>query len=259
MRYVNKRNLEITATELKSNLGMYLDEVKTKKNVVITKNGKKIARLTPYLTDFDSYMTVRESEPDYVYGSQKISYEEFKAISSKTTQRIEFLNGEIIKMDSPNISHQKAIGYFYILFSGYLQDRPCEVFLAPFDVTLWKWDEKENQLFDTPDVFQPDLLIACDLDEEGVVTDRDRYMGTPALVVEILSPSTRSRDMVDKLNTYMLSGVKEYVLVDSKQEQILIYTFVEHEIDSFQAYKKGEMARSIIFQGLEIPVSDVFS
>ena len=35
-------------------------------------------------------------------------------------------------------------------------------------------------------------------------------MGIPTLVVEILSPSTRSKDMVDKLNTYMLSGVKEY-------------------------------------------------
>ena len=53
---------------------------------------------------------------------------------------------------------------------------------------------------------QPDLLIACDL--EDTVTETGRYMGTPTLVVEILSPGTRSRDMVDKLNTYMLSGVR---------------------------------------------------
>ena len=50
-------------------------------------------------------------------------------------------------------------------------------------------------------------------------------MGTPALVVEILSQSTRSKDMVDKLNTYMISGVKEFWIIDPNNESILIYSF----------------------------------
>ncbi|MGI6422459.1 MAG: Uma2 family endonuclease [Syntrophomonadaceae bacterium] len=53
---------------------------------------------------------------------------------------------------------------------------------------------------------QPDLLIACDL--ENNVNENGKYMGTPTLCVEIISKSTRSKDMVDKLNTYMLSGVR---------------------------------------------------
>ena len=44
------------------------------------------------------------------------------------------------------------------------------------------------------DVMQLDLLIACDL--EGNVNDKGRYMGTPALCIEIISKSTRSKDMV---------------------------------------------------------------
>ncbi|MDI9420294.1 MAG: Uma2 family endonuclease [Bacillota bacterium] len=59
-----------------------------------------------------------------------------------------------------------------------------------------------------PDVVQPDLLIVGDLDEAE--TEDGWYMGTPALVVGILSSSTRRNDMVSKLNSYMLAGVQEY-------------------------------------------------
>ena len=45
---------------------------------------------------------------------------------------------------------------------------------------------------------QPDLLVACDL--EDTVNEKGRYMGKPSLVVETLSPGTRSKDMIDKLN-----------------------------------------------------------
>lgn len=49
----SKVNNTITATELKSNLGMYLDYVIDNNEVVITKNGKKAVRLSPYITDAD--------------------------------------------------------------------------------------------------------------------------------------------------------------------------------------------------------------
>ena len=68
-------------------------------------------------------------------------------------------------------------------------------------------------------------------------------MGTPLLVVEILSPSTRSRDMVDKLNTYMISGVKEFWVVDPKQEVVLVYSFKDCEIDNFATFRKEEVIK----------------
>ena len=58
-------------------------------------------------------------------------------------------------------------------------------------------------------------------------------MGTPSLVVEILSPSTRSIDMVKKLNTYIISGVQEYWMVDPKQKTIIGYVFIERQIEKY--------------------------
>lgn len=246
-----KEGVVVTATEFKQNFGKYLDCVEQQNDVVITKNGNKIARLTPYVTDIEQYFTVRENALDYQYGGKKVSFEEFAEISAKSTLRMELINGEIYIMTSPNIGHQEILGRLYLIFSEYFKGKKCRVFLAPFAVIFKKKDLKE------PDVMQPDLLVACDL--EGNVSEKKRYMGTPTLVIEILSESTRSRDMVDKLNTYMLSGVKEYWIADTRQEIIMIYSFADNEIDLLKVFEKGSTAQSLVFKGLSADVEDLFN
>lgn len=240
----------ITATEFKNNLGKYLDYVMDNNEVVITKNGVKAVRLSPYITDYDRYFLIKEKAVDYHYGGKKVSYEEFMEIYEKSDLRMEYINGEIVLLSSPSMAHQEISGDLYIMFREYLKGKKCKVFYAPFDVHFYK------QGFREPDVMQPDLLIACDADEK--VNEKGRYMGTPSLVVEILSRGTRTRDMVDKLNTYMISGVCEFWIVDPKQEVILLYGFKDYDIDYFFTFKKGEVARSCYFEGLEIKVSDIF-
>lgn len=241
----------ITATEFKKNLGKYLDFVIDDHEVVITKNGQKAARLTPYLTDIERYYTVKERALDYQYGGKKVSYEEFMEIYSKSELRMEYINGEIIIMDSPNSFHQESLGNLFVLMKTFLKGKKCKVFMAPFDVHFYKKDFRE------PDVMQPDLLIACDAEEK--VNENGRYMGTPTLVVEILSKSTRSRDMVDKLNTYMLSGVKEFWVVDTKKKTVLVYGFKNFNIDEYTTRKEGEILKSYCFEGFEVEVSDIFA
>jgi prevent-host-death family protein len=246
-----KEGVVITATELKQSFGKYLDFVEEQNDVVITKNGRKVARLTPYVTDIEQYFTIRDKALDYQYGGKKVSYEEFMVIYEKSTLRMEFINGEIYLLASPTIAHQEIQGRLYLNFSEYFKGKKCRVFLAPFDVHFHKKDFKE------PDVMQPDLLVACDL--EGNVTEKGRYMGTPTLVVEILSESTRNKDMIDKLNTYMLSGVKEYWIVDQKQESITIYSFAGCAIDRYKFYEKDAMARSFVFDGLATDPESIFA
>lgn len=246
-----KEGVVITAAELEQNPGKYLDFVEQQQNdVVITKNGKKIYRLTPYITDIEQYFMVRERALDYQYGGKKVSYEEFVEICEKSDLRMEFINGEIHILSSPNIDHQRILGRLHLVFTEYFKGNKCEVFLAPFNVHFRKKDFKE------PDVMQPDLLVICDL--EGNITEKRRYKGTPALVIEILSDSTRSKDMVEKLNTYMLSGVKEYWIIDPVYKQVLIYAFINYEIDKLKCFEKGSIAQSFIFDGLAQDVSDLF-
>ncbi|MBN4069835.1 MAG: prevent-host-death protein [Alkaliphilus sp.] len=249
---MNDKNIKktITATEFKTNLGKYLDYVIDDHEVVITKNGKKAARLTPYITDIERYFTVKEEALDYQYGGKKVSYEEFIEIYDNSDLRMEFINGEIIILGSPNIFHQEIAGTLFMNFKTFFKGKKCKVFFAPFDVHFHKKDFKE------PDVMQPDLLITCDTEE--TTNEKGRYMGIPSLVVEILSPSTRSKDMVDKLNTYMLSEVKEYWVVDPIKKTVLLYGFKDCEIDEFTSYKLGDTIKSYHFEGLEVEVCSVF-
>ncbi len=240
----------ITATELKSNLGKYLDYVSNDNEIVITKNGKKAIRLTPYINDIERYFTVKEKCLDYQYGGKKVSYEEFMEIYENSEPRMEYINGEIVLISSPSTFHQVISGNLYVILRNYLKGKPCKVFYAPFDVHFFKKDLK------TPDVMQPDLLIACDL--ENTVTEKGRYMGTPTLVVEILSRSTRSRDMVDKLNIYMLSGVKEFWVVDPKNKLIYLYGFKDCKVDYYNVYKNNEILKSYWFENLEVSAEEIF-
>jgi prevent-host-death family protein len=246
-----KERLVISATELKQNFGKYLDIVEGQNDVVITKNGTKTARLTPYVTDIEQYFLIKERALDYQYGGKKVSYEEFMQIYEKSTLRMEFINGEIYLLASPNLGHQDILGRLYLNINQYFQGKPCRVLFAPFDVHFQKREIKE------PDVMQPDLLVACDLANN--VTEKGRYMGTPSLVLEILSDSTRSKDMIDKLNTYRLSGVREYWIVDPKQANIMIYSFEDCEIDKYRTFEQGDSAQSIAFAGLTVEVSPMFA
>jgi len=248
-RHYNESTV-ISATELKMNLGKYLDMTKEKKEFVITKNNKKIARLTPYITEIEAYFTVRETAHDYVYGGKKVSYEEFIQIYENSSLRMEYINGEIYLLSSPSSFQQDVLAYLHILFSNYFKDKSCKVYLAPLDVHFYKKDIKE------PDVMQPDITIACDY--KTTIDENGRYMGTPAMVVEILSDGTRKKDMVDKLNTYMLSGVKEYWIVDIKYKNVYAYNFVDYSVDIMKSYSVGDTVVSFNFEDLKCKVEELF-
>ncbi len=241
----------VTATDMKNSFGKYLKSVTNdNEDIIITKNNERVARLVPYITDIDKYFSIRENALDYQYERRKVSYEEFMQIYEKSDSRMEFINGEIFLLASPNIFHQEILGDLYLLFKQYFKEKKCKPYLAPFDVHFKKQNIKD------PDVMQPDLIVLCDIDNN--VTVKGRYMGTPALTLEILSPSTKTKDVIYKLNTFMTSGVSEYWIVDSDTRKITIYSFTDYKVDKMETYKNGETASSEIFEGLTVNIDDLF-
>ena len=100
-----------TASDMKNNFGQYLKHVTEEDGeIIITKNNVRVARLVPYISDIERYFTIRENAVDYEYDRKTVSYEEFMEIYSKSNARMEFLNGEIYIMSSPDINHQGMLG-----------------------------------------------------------------------------------------------------------------------------------------------------
>ena len=72
---------------------------------------------------------------------------------------------------------------------------------------------------------QPDLLFVSN-ERRGLITDAG-LTGAPDLVVEILSPSTASRDRGLKLRLYERQGVREYWIVDPDENAVDVWRFGE--------------------------------
>jgi Uma2 family endonuclease len=111
-------------------------------------------------------------------------------------ERWELIDGEAFNMTpAPSRTHQKILLALADIFYNYLKDKSCEVYVAPFDVRLPEGDQSE---VDINSVVQPDLTVICDLaklDERGC-------LGSPELIIEIISPSTAAHDYIKKLALY---------------------------------------------------------
>lgn len=132
-------------------------------------------------------------------------------------RRVELIDGSFYDMAAPTIVHQKILGELYILFRECMDrhDGKCEVFLSPCDVRLNR---------DEYTMVQPDLFVICrEYDMGGIA-----FEGAPDLTLEVLSPSTRSKDMLLKLYKYAGAGVKEYWIVDPEKRAVLVYD-LQHE------------------------------
>lgn len=233
--------MEVNSTELKTNFGKYLEAVQ-EEDIIVTKNGKPVAKLIRYLRYED---VVREGAPDYTYHNQEVTYEEFMDLYEHTDARFEYIDGVVYAMSSPSHTHQRILMDIFVVFYMYFKDKKCKPYVAPYDIFLQKLNKK--------DVVQPDLFVMCD--EENV--REDRYYGVPSLIMEILSPSTRNHDLARKLNLYLEAGVKEYLVIDPKNKKLHHWTFRDFEIEQMNLFTEKDLFESVVFKGLQLQLDDI--
>lgn len=241
----------INATDLKNNLGKYL-RASAREEIVITSNGRKVARLTAFedadkKAFYESYL--KEKAEAYALLPKKVTYEEFLQITENSEDQYEYIDGEIYMMASPKATHQKVLGELYGIFFNWFKGKQCRPMLAPFDITLKRSEENRS-------VVQPDLMVICDLDKK--LDEKDKYTGVPSLMVEILSESTRGKDMVKKLDLYMSTGVREYWIVNPFSREVTVFQFENNDTVKNATYKKDENIVSYIFDGLEVSLKSIF-
>ena len=242
--------MRVNTTDLQNAFGKYLS-LTEKEDVIIVKNGKTVAKLIRYVEP--DYILIHEESNKYKT-PRRISYEEYMDLVNSSDQRYELIDGEIYLLASPRFDHQIVVNEIAGRFYNYFRGKSCRSLTSPLDVKLFGFATKFEE---DPNVVQPDIIVICDADK---VNEDNKYEGVPALIVEVLSPSTKGKDMVTKLNLYMKSGVLEYWIVDLKSKSITQYFFSqERDIDSLNTLKEGDTIKSTNFKGLEIQISDIFS
>ncbi|CAM3402414.1 MULTISPECIES: type II toxin-antitoxin system prevent-host-death family antitoxin [Paenibacillus] len=241
--------MRVPSTDMQNHFGKYLKFAEAGEEIIVTKNGRDVAKLTTY-TDANE-LVLREGAVRYTADNDRVTYEEFLELTGSSEQRYELIDGIVYNLASPSYKHQHAVNELHGTFYNWFKGKPCTPLTSPFDITLEK--EKTNIC-----VVQPDLVVICDKDR---IDERGKYMGTPNLVIEVLSPSTRSKDMIPKLDLYRQCGVREYWIVDPMKALVTVYSLLDGEIAdvSYYAGAHDPFVESALYPGLQASTQDLFA
>jgi Uma2 family endonuclease len=137
---------------------------------------------------------------------------EYLAMEEVADYKSEYLNGEIFAMSGGTPDHSSVAVNMTIALGTRLAAKPCRVFNSDMRLHI-----KGNSLYTYPDV-----MVICGKIE--LVKRRNDTVTNPALIVEVLSESTRDYDRGMKFNLYkQVPTLQEYVVVESENPRVECY------------------------------------
>jgi Uma2 family endonuclease len=170
--------------------------------------------------------------------------------------RRELIDGVVSLMAAPHRDHARVNRNMFRQLDAIVENKNCgcEVYYAPVDVCLSENGERENDKIYT--VVQPDIFIVCD-DNKFI---NGKCYGAPDMIVEILSPSNRKKDLQWKYSIYEKAGVREYWIANPKTKSVTAYVLQDNgEYDDGTDYISGEKIPLHLFAENMIEMDKIFN
>jgi len=141
-------------------------------------------------------------------------------------ERMELIDGVIYDLGAPTDKHQIIGDEIQSRFRDYIRKKKgkCITITSPIDVQL----DCDNRT-----MVQPDVVIVCDRTK----FKNGRIFGAPDLVVEVLSNSTKKKDIFIKGNKYWNAGVREYWLVEPIKKMVTVYKYEDEDFQSVYTFE----------------------
>jgi Uma2 family endonuclease len=178
--------------------------------------------------------------------ARRLVYDDLDAIAQERPgDRHEIIDGELVVTPSPAPKHQIITTNLILRLGQHIETHGLGTLLpAPTDIQL------------TPDnVLIPDLCFVAK--GRAHIVGPNAIDAPPDLVVEILSPGTRRRDLAVKRDLYARFGVQEYWIVDPDTRTVTVLALVGASYEVVPADEEGKI-RSRILPALNVNLSDVF-
>ncbi|HTE17808.1 MAG TPA: Uma2 family endonuclease, partial [Armatimonadota bacterium] len=129
-----------------------------------------------------------------IAAKRQVTREEYQAIP-EGPPHYELIRGELVEMTRPLRAHHRVFLKLARLLGSYVEDE-LGAELAP---------EPNLYLPGIEDVYHPDLVYVA-LENQSI-SRQDGIHGTPDMICEILSPTTRRKDRFVKLEDFCRAGV----------------------------------------------------
>jgi Uma2 family endonuclease len=171
---------------------------------------------------------------------ETISLEDYLAGEQDGDCRHEYVAGYVYAMTGASEAHNLICTNLVAMLHPHLRGKPCRVFVNDMKVRVGD------------NFYYPDLMVCCD------PSDNAKYFKTdPVLLIEVLSPSTKRTDVLEKRIAYQsLQTLQEYVLVAQDRVGMSIYRRIDNgwELETL-AIGDTVFLRSI---GLETAIETIY-
>ncbi len=169
----------------------------------------------------------------------RLTWEAFIELPEELLRHAELHDGEVVEMASPDRPHQLTLVNLIMALGPWVREHGGELVPDPHVRIADHWG------------YQPDL--ACY--EPDRVPGCGYWKLAPNLAVEILSPSTRRKDLLRKPTHYFSVGVQELWLVDCDERVF----HVLHPSGEYHEWADGDEVSSPLLLGFEVAVADIIS
>jgi Uma2 family endonuclease len=172
-----------------------------------------------------------------------LSREEFRLWAEGQKQRYERISGEPVAMSPERFEHARIMSRVWAALDRAVRDAslPCEA--LPDGITVE---------VDADTDYEPDAVVNCGPRAPGDAI----AAANPVIVVEVLSPSTQSIDLADKLADYFkVATIQHYLIVRARRHEVILHSRIGPEIIS-RVINIG----SIVFDppGITIDLADLY-
>lgn len=123
--------------------------------------------------------------------------------------KYELIRGELFVTPPPSVDHEEVLARLSAVLTAYVEQHRLGRVYRPRAVIRFEGSEAE-----------PDLMVrAVPTGRHGNAWEK---LPPPLLVVEVLSPFTRRRDLLNKREYYLDAGCPEYWVLDGERREIRV-------------------------------------
>jgi Uma2 family endonuclease len=165
-----------------------------------------------------------------------ITREDYFALAETAESKHEFFNGEIFAMTDGTNHHSRISGNTFSAFNIKLRGKYCTATNSDMRI------ETPNGL-----ITYPDAAIFCGKPE---LTKNQCALLNPVVIIEVLSPSTRRYDQIDKFSLYRsIPTFQDYLLIDA--EKVLVQHFHKINTDEWLLHDYYHLADAMILNSIQ--------
>lgn len=152
--------------------------------------------------------------------------------------RVELLDGILYDMAMPTYTHERIVAEILGDFIVYIRSKKGQCIATASNTGVYFDHDNKNFVV-------PDVVVICDKSKakkKGVV-------GGPDFVLEVVSPSSRIRDIRKKEKLYSEKGVREYWIIDPERKTLIVNNYEDEYTYGTEIHGLNEVVGVGIYGG----------